>query len=236
MIKGVARPPALGAWLAHQLAEQIIDGSLAGGQRLIETDLATQYGLSRAPVREALRLLAADGLVDIVPHRGAVVRPLTVDEIRNVFECLAALDGMAMRLAATRLTDADLVSMRKQIARARDAADRNDAKKFSDTFDQFVTIARAACGNRLLTEMIDRLEKQRRRLRMALVRRPGRMVTSIARVELLLRAFEAHDPDAAERVQRETLLGAMDGLVQVLTAAHVGPPGQPHGKLLAVSV
>jgi DNA-binding GntR family transcriptional regulator len=218
-MNGAVRPPSLGTWLAHQLAEQIIDHTLPGGTRLLEMELATKYGLSRAPVRDALRMLEVDRLVDILPHRGAVVRPLTAEDIDEFWVCLAALDGMVMRLAAARLSDADLTQLRDLYAQTEAAALRNDGPHCLYCWEEIVSIVRAACGNKLLLEMTQRFDKQKRRFRRLLISPPGRIIeTTQTRIEPLLHALEQHDPDAAEQRAREIALGARDGLLEILAS------------------
>src|SRR3546814_7375523 len=89
--------------VAAILKEQILDGSLAPGQRLISRDLIEELGISRGPLREAFRRLAADRLIELIPNRGAVVRRLSRAEIINLFQIREALEGQAARLAAERI-------------------------------------------------------------------------------------------------------------------------------------
>ena len=96
-------PPAHGATVAfivEQLREDILAGRLPPGSRLIECDLTSRFGVSRGPVREALRRLTADGLIEHWPHRGAVVRRLTEREIRELFAIRIEMEALAARLAA----------------------------------------------------------------------------------------------------------------------------------------
>src|SRR5271157_4397430 len=96
-------PPAHGATVAHiveRLREDILAGRLSPGSRLVECDLTARFAVSRGPVREALRRLAADGLIEHWPHRGAVVRRLGEREIRELFLIRIELEALAARLAA----------------------------------------------------------------------------------------------------------------------------------------
>jgi DNA-binding GntR family transcriptional regulator len=92
--------------LFAQLKRAIQTGQFAPGQRLIEADLTLQYGVSRGPVREALRRLGAEGVVDFVPNRGALVRRFSPKEIIDIFRIRQALEGLAARLAAERFARA----------------------------------------------------------------------------------------------------------------------------------
>src|SRR5690349_1472418 len=93
--------------LAHRLQVEIVTGRIPLGTRLRQEDLAARFGVSRTPVREALRQLQAIGLVDQLGHRGALVKSFEPDECRNIFLVRAELDGLAAERAAGRLTNYD---------------------------------------------------------------------------------------------------------------------------------
>src|SRR5208337_15324 len=104
--EGATRPgglPAHGATVAfivERLRDDILAGRLAPGSRLVECELTARFSVSRGPVREALRRLAAEGLIEHLPHRGALVRRLTLREIRELFEIRVEMEALAARLAA----------------------------------------------------------------------------------------------------------------------------------------
>ncbi|WP_291298021.1 GntR family transcriptional regulator [Elioraea sp.] len=96
---------------AEKLRALIGEGSLAPGERLTEAELSGRLGISRIPLREALRALAAEGIVTIEPHKGAVVTPVTPEEVDEVFPVLAALEGAAGELAALRMSDEECAAI-----------------------------------------------------------------------------------------------------------------------------
>ena len=97
---------------AERLRALIIEGELAPGARLNERELSERLGVSRTPLREAFRMLAADGLLVQLPNRGAQVVALSPDDVRHAFEVMASLEGLSGELAAARLTDRDLTDLR----------------------------------------------------------------------------------------------------------------------------
>src|SRR5579862_6440277 len=97
---------------AERLRALIIEGELAPGARLNERELSERLGVSRTPLREAFRMLAADGLLVQLPNRGAQVVSLSRDDARHAFEVMAALEGLAGELAAARVTEPDLADLR----------------------------------------------------------------------------------------------------------------------------
>ena len=98
--RGAAAHGATVAFIVDELREDILAGGLAPGSRLVECDLTARFSVSRGPVREALRRLAAEGLIDHVPHRGALVRRLAAQAIRELFQIRVEMEALAARLAA----------------------------------------------------------------------------------------------------------------------------------------
>lgn len=98
---------------AERLRTLIIEGELAPGTKLNERELSERLGVSRTPLREAFRMLAADGLLVQLPNRGVQVARLSPDDVRDAFEVMAALEGLAGELAAARITDAEVENLRK---------------------------------------------------------------------------------------------------------------------------
>jgi DNA-binding GntR family transcriptional regulator len=107
-----ARPPTLPVGAAERLRELIIEGQLAPGTRLNERALGEQLGISRTPLREALRVLAAEGLVSLHPNRGAQVAQLSGDDIRESFEVMSGLEALSGELACQRITAAEVAEIK----------------------------------------------------------------------------------------------------------------------------
>jgi DNA-binding GntR family transcriptional regulator len=137
-----------GRGVTDLLGEAIRGGRFAPGQRLIEADLTRELGVSRGPVREALRRLAAEGLVEIVPHRGALVRRLSAREALELFEIRTELEAFAARRAAAAMDDA---CRRDQFRRAvepiRDDAPRHSTAAYVVENQSFHAAIIAAAGN-----------------------------------------------------------------------------------------
>lgn len=123
----VGRSRSLADEAADSLRDLVLSGGLAPGERLNEVRLAAELGISRAPLREALQQLRGEGLLRGVPRRGSFVVALTVDDIVDVYELRAAIEGRAARLLATRLDPAGLRALRRSLARIERAARNGDA-------------------------------------------------------------------------------------------------------------
>lgn len=115
-----------------ELRSRIVDGFYPPGQRLTEDRLAADFGVSRNPVREALRVIEADGLVTITPRRGAVVATPDLEAVADLFAVRSSLEPLAARLAAERATAQDVVDLRSLLADARRATDAGDFSQVAD--------------------------------------------------------------------------------------------------------
>lgn len=133
---------------------RILDGDLPGGARLRQEALADELGVSRTPLREALRRLAAEGLVEFHPNRGAQVVELTEDAMRSAYEARLVLEPAAARLAARRRPRAELAAMREAIDAEREAPDAQSAYRASRAFH--LALVRA-CGNEHLIRSAEAL-------------------------------------------------------------------------------
>ena len=139
---GRSLPPLTGGSRGHHVAQvlrsAIVDGSLAPGDRLLETNLANELGTSNGPVREALRQLETEGLVVSAPYRGAVVATVSQEEIEQVLVPIRVIiERFAFRIALPLLEDADYAQLRKLVTQMRTAADAADADRLAETDLQF---------------------------------------------------------------------------------------------------
>jgi DNA-binding GntR family transcriptional regulator len=136
--------------IREQLIADILSGKLPPGARIVETRLAQKFGVSQAPVREALRDLAIFGFVVNSPFRGTQVRQITPEELLEIYPIRAALEGVAARAAATRIDDASLNRLEELIDTMREAASRDDPRAQAAADAAFHHTIIAASGNRIL--------------------------------------------------------------------------------------
>ncbi|MGS2806934.1 GntR family transcriptional regulator [Nocardia sp. MW-W600-9] len=149
----------LGQSVHRQIRQLVLSGELAPGRSLSVPALATQLGVSRSPVREAVQQLIYEGLAVSAPHAGAKVAAVDAAQIRDVLAVRAALDGLAAAAAATRLTEADLDKLASIIA-AQEANldDATDAARDAQLDLEFHTFIRDASGNSCVVDELARLE------------------------------------------------------------------------------
>ena len=142
----------------REVQERISDGRLRPGDRLYEQELAADFGVSRVPVREAIRMLQSEGLVEVAPHRrGVFVRSLDRHQVEELFDVREALEALAARLAADRASASDVQRLGALAAQSRDALAGGDVDAMSRANTEFHDRLVALSGNELLAAMLEPL-------------------------------------------------------------------------------
>lgn len=188
--------------VAFALRRAILHGRYRPGDRLVEHDVATALNVSRAPVRDAFRQLVQEGLVTVFPHRGAVVTPVSLEMIQDVFDVRSRLEGLAARLAATRITPAELERAEVLIAAMEESArSREPGPQVEQDLD-FHRVILQASGRPVLIEAME-VTSGRAGLLISVTRRqaPLDVVPGVHRP--ILEALRSGDPDRAEAAARE---------------------------------
>ena len=200
-------PPAHGATVAfivERLREDIWAGRLEPGSRLIELDLTARFAVSRGPVREGLRRLSADGLIEHRPHRGAVVRRLTEREIRELFLIRIEMEALAARLAAA----ADAPQRRARFAASIEPIHSDAARNPCDYLKEnaaFHDAVMALADNLELRDLAIRLQLPLIMAQVGDVLTPPVLEASVREHRLIAKAILGRDPEAASARMREHL-------------------------------
>ncbi|MBI3977452.1 MAG: GntR family transcriptional regulator [Chloroflexi bacterium] len=187
-----------------QLRRAILDGTLQPGEWLRQDDMAERLQVSRMPVREALRVLATEGLVTLVPHRGAVVTDLSVEDLEEIYAARCGLEALAARIGAERVTDGVLAEMHRYYEEL-DALAWNDLGGYLKAERQFHAVCYQASGRERLIKIVDDLrERAERYIRLA-HSSPGRLPESLAFQRAFLEACERRNGRDAEQIIQEAL-------------------------------
>ncbi|MFJ9540737.1 GntR family transcriptional regulator [Streptomyces sp. NPDC101225] len=201
------------------LRQEIISGTLRPGDRLVERELADRFGVSRVPVREAIRALVAEGFVHFETPRRALVRRLTRQDVQELFELREALEVYAAGLAAARATPEDLAQVEKLLDLAAAATGAGDAEAITDVNSRLHDRIVAMAGNSLLTEA---LEPVAGRLRW-MTRRNEEWPHLLVEHRELYEAIASGDP---ERARAQALAHVRTNYSS--TVRHLfGEPGEP---------
>ncbi|MDI3341534.1 MAG: GntR family transcriptional regulator [Sphaerobacter sp.] len=178
-------------------------GLLRPGDRLIEVDLAAALDMSRTPVREALRRLEAERLVENVPRRGLVVPAITLDDLVDIYEIRGALEGLAARRAAQRMRGAELEALREAVERMERALASDDLELVSEMSRQFHRLLRGGSPHGRLPALISLLFDSHGSLGLHEFNAPGRLAAAVAEHRAIYEAIAARDEARAERLARE---------------------------------
>lgn len=203
-----ARADLLPERLAGWLRNEIVAGVLRPGERLIEQVLCKRAGVSRVPLREALRMVASEGLVTLSPHRGAVVTPLSKMELDELFGLRIALESYATGLAARNRSVAQVNDLRNLIEQMRDAVSQEQLDAYHACASSFHACLVQAGGNALLAKSYEQLRVRLRRYQAAMAQIPDLPSRSIIEHQGILEAVERRHPDDA-RSRAEAHLQAL---------------------------
>lgn len=184
------------------LRRQILTGEIAPGAVLQEVALARSLGMSRGPIREAIGRLAAEGLVDVTPRRGAVVAALTASEFADAYQVREALESLAVELAVPRLSEADLGALEGLIDEMA-SCDPSDATTFFELNAQFHDAWVAAAHNRILLQMYRRLIAQMTPYRRLSAHLRGSLIDSVNEHREILAAARIRDADRTAVLVRQ---------------------------------
>jgi DNA-binding GntR family transcriptional regulator len=199
----------------RSLKEQIISGALAPDMRLIELAIAAEFGVSRTPVREALKRLAVENLVLADPARGMVVHAPDAREIEDVFIVREALDGLAARLAAHRITPSELARLRVVVDSMQQAIGEGRREQVVVANTHFHDVIYGAAGNEMLERLGRDLREFVRRFTTLPFASPERVDHVLTEHRNIVEALEKHDPEAAETASRAHLAAAREYVVRM---------------------
>lgn len=199
---------------ATALRDALARGDLAPGQRLVEGELAADYGVTRASVRAALIDLTAEGLVERIPNRGARVRVVSVEEAVAITECRMVLEGLCAARAARLATDDEIESLAVLGAQMRTAVTEGEPVKYSEYNRDLHRRVREIAAQPVANAVLDRLNAQLIRHQFRLSLRPGRPQVSLNEHLAIIDAIGRRDPAAAEAAARTHLASVIEALRQ----------------------
>lgn len=209
--------------LVDRLYEMIVDGSLAAGNKVPERDLCETFGVSRTPMREALKVLAAEGLVSLEPNRGAWVTRISLEELEEVFPVMGVLEALSGELACQKITDAEIEHIRNL---HQEMAGHFKVRNRSDYFQANQRIHEAileAARNKTLAQQYRVLAARMRRARYLANMSDTRWEKSMQEHEEILQALENRDGPALAQILRDHLANKFQTVREWLSAHGPGP-------------
>lgn len=212
----IERADSLVEVVLQKISDAIVSGHLLPGDRLVEAQLGEQLGVSRGPVREAIRRLEQMGLVEKVPYRGTFVSRLSDRDIEELHRVRATLEGLAARLLAEHRDPNAIAALNGIIAEMRQAAPRGEQGRMTTLDSDFHDALVRLTGNKLLNEVWEVVSV---RLRRYLILKRHRYYRELSQVpsmhEPIVRAIESGDPDAAAEAAQRHVIEASRHFVQL---------------------
>ncbi|MBR3644478.1 MAG: GntR family transcriptional regulator [Parasporobacterium sp.] len=180
------------------LRQAILTGELKPGERLMEIHLANRLGVSRTPVREAIRMLTLEGLVTMIPRRGAEVSRISRQDISDVLEVRGSLDALAVRLACERITEEEIQALKDAADAFEQAVTTGETTAVADADVAFHDRIIAASKNKRLIQMAGNLAERVYRYRLEYIKDPAHHANLIKEHQQILRCIIKRDPKKAE--------------------------------------
>jgi DNA-binding GntR family transcriptional regulator len=200
----------------RQMEGMILSGNIRPGERINESKISTLLGVSRAPIREALRLLASNGILEIRANRGMFVRDIKVQEVDELYDIRAALDALAGERAAALISEEQLQGLEKWMQEMAVHVEANDVEAYYRANINFHTAIVEISGNENLLSMYEGICKRMSLFRKASLSLPGQLSVSLRKHKKILAAITSKDPLKAGNVLRNHTLEAKKTLLRAI--------------------
>ena len=214
---------ALHDQVVARLRTMLVEGRIAPGAKLNERELSALLRVSRTPLREAIKLLASEGMVDLLPNRGAVAVKLTEADILNTFEVLAGLEAMAGELAAERMSEEELAEVRAMHFEMLASFTRRDLSNYYRLNALIHAAINRAARNPVLTSTYQSINARVQSLRFRTNQNEAKWSRAMQEHEVMIQALQAHDGAAMRQVLVKHLLNKRDTIIDLLRAGDVYP-------------
>ena len=205
------------------LRQSIVTGRLAPGARLVERELIERMGVSRTVVREALRQLESEGLIDVVPNKGAVVRKLTLAEAKDLYAIRAVLEGLAAKLFVENASEEQIEALEQALATTAEAYRDGDPTAMIETKNRFYDVLFQGASSETLWTMIESLHARVVRWRAIGLGHPQRSskrsAESVEGLKAIVAAVKDGDGDRAEKIARAEVMNAASEIMRLLNAS-----------------
>lgn len=210
---------ALHEQVAHRLRQMLVEGAVAPGSKLNERELSELLNVSRTPLREAIKMLAAEGLVELLPNRGAIALSLTEEDVLHTFEVMAGLEGLSGELAAQRITPQELAEIQAMQFEMMAAYTRRDLSTYYAINARIHRAINAAAKNPVLNTVYNQVNARLQALRFRSNQDGEKWKAAVKEHEQMIEALAARDPAAMRAVLVAHLHNKRDVVLEQLRAA-----------------
>lgn len=198
----------------QSIRDEILSGAYQEGEELVEASLGEKLGVSRTPVREALRQLALEDLVNIIPNKGAFVKGIAAEDVEDIYIIRSKLEGLCARWAAKRVTEEELAAMEEVICLSEFHAQREHYERVYEQDTHFHELLYEACHSRMLSALLSQYHQYVQKVRKLTIQNHRRSTMSSDEHKGILDAIRDQDEDRAERLATQHILNTMENLKQ----------------------
>lgn len=202
--------------LADQLRRLIVEGDLRPGEKISEKLLCDQFAVSRTPLREALKILATEGLVLLTPNRGASVAELTIEDLEELFPIIGALEALSGELACRNISDAEIDAARALQSELVKCYRESDLHRYFEVNQEIHQLILSASRNAMLAQMMRNVSGRIRRARYMANLSKARWTAAVSEHEAILSALSARDAARLGPLLKEHLANKFDALKEAL--------------------
>lgn len=200
----------------NTLRQAILRGELKPGERLMEIQLANKLGVSRTPIREALRKLELEGLVNMVPRKGAEVADITEKSLRDVLEVRKALEELSVQLACEKITEEEIEELKRVAERFKDTLNDQDVTKIAEADVAFHDVIYTATDNQKLILLLNNLREQMYRYRVEYLKKEEAYPQLVAEHEELIDNISKRNKEEATRIMCEHIDNQVATVINVI--------------------
>lgn len=197
-----------------RLEEDILDGKYNPGDSLIETKLSEELGVSRTPIREAIRQLELEGLVKIVPNKGAVVLGISTQDIEDIYTIRMLIEGLAVRWATEKMTDEELEALKESVELSEFYTYRNNMQNLSKFDSRFHELIYEGCKSKPLKHVLTTFHHYIQKARASSYASPGRAQGALEEHKAILEAMMERDSKRAEELMVQHVKNASMNLLK----------------------
>lgn len=212
--------------VAVRLRQRIVEGQLAPGAKLNERELAQALNVSRTPLREAIKMLAAEGLVELLPNRGAVVAQMSEQDVSDTFEVIAGLEGQSGELAAQRISEAELAEIRALHFEMMAAWTRRDLPTYYRINAQIHTLINAAARNPVLAQTWRNVNARLQALRFRSNFDEAKWKRAVKEHERMVELLAARDAAGLRALLIAHLMHKRDAVLELMKKGQLGAQGK----------
>lgn len=206
---------SLSAKVFHKLREEILAGKYAADEELKEKNIGEELGVSRTPVREALRQLELEGLVSIIPNRGAFVVGVSLKDVKDIYEIRSLLEGLCAKWAARNITDEQLAELEENIFLSEFHSAKENWEQILELDNRFHELLYQASASRELIHVLKDYHQYVQRVRKITLAEPERVKNSTGEHRLIVEALKNHDPETAQKQARNHILSTISNMDKI---------------------